>query len=54
MQDDGLRMMTREQQQEAREAVREPRCDTLEELRVTYVALARRWRAYAVAQPRLR
>ena len=39
-----------ERQQTEREALRDARCATLDELRVTYVALARRWRVYTMAR----
>jgi hypothetical protein len=34
-------------QQDERDAIREPRSETLDDVRASYDALARRWRSYA-------
>jgi hypothetical protein len=51
--DGDMRDVTREPQTE-RDALREPRCETLDDVRVAYGALARRWRVYANPQVRQR
>jgi hypothetical protein len=42
----------RTRQQDEKDSLREPRSTTMEEMRVTYAALARRWRSYTRQQER--